>query len=261
MSRNGELCLKKIIFSYSPSMGSPGIRQFFALYLPGFNKKYPQVTIDIRPRFWPETSITGIFRDGSEKSYSVKYLSPMGINIRVHRLVNEGNDSSLPFSAAHLHFQRRSVQGVWNPWLWNFESGRARSGSVPRWNRKLTEKEWHYYIDRYATEMKAEEQAIEERVQRYTELPDANTKEVQKRWKEFILPSVQTDLEHNLKYWKEQHAKGGAPPQKPTLEEYMLFSVPEHGVLGQDAVDLLRRREAQKVEEWWKKRGEQLKPP
>lgn len=261
MSRNGELCLKKIIFSYSPSMGSPGIRQFFALYLPLFSKKYPEVKIDIRPRFWPETSITGVYRDGSEKSLSVKYLSPMGINIRVNRLVNEGNDSSLPFSAAHQHFQRRSIQGVWNPWLWNFESSRVRNPRIPKWNRKLTGKEWDYYVDKYAHDIKLEEESINERVRRYTEIPDDNTSQVQKRWKEFVLPSIQTDLEHNIKYWKEQHVKGGSKPQKPTLDQYMLFSTPDHTALGQEAVDILRRKETEKVEEWWKQRSEHLKPP
>lgn len=261
MSRNGELCLKKIILSYSPSMGCPGMRQFLALYLPTFNKKYPDVKIEIRTRFWPENSITGVYRDGSEKAYCIKYLSPMGINIRVNRLVNEGNDTSLPFSASHLHFQRRSVQGTWNPWLWNFESTRVRSDSVPRWDRKLTSSEWEYYINKYSTEMKAEENSIDEQVRRYSDIPDQSTSEVQSRWKEFVLPSIQTDMEHNIKYWKDQHAKGGPKPRKPTLQEYMLFSVPDHSSLGQDAIDILRRREAQRVEEWWKKRGEHLKPP
>lgn len=246
-------------------MGSPGVRQFFSLYLPAFHKKYPDVTIDIRPRHWPETSITGIYRDGSEKSYSIKYLSPMGIHIRAHRLVNEGNQvtASLPFSAAHMHYQRRSIQGVWNPWLWSFESTRTRSPWVPRWDRKLTEKEWRYYLDHYTTEMKAEEQAIKERVDQYSEIPEEHTREVRARWKAHVMPTLQTDMEHNLQYWKEQHAKGQPGPHKtpPTLEQYMLFAVPEHTVLGQDAVDMLRRREAQDVEEWWKERGNQLKPP
>eukprot|EP00796_Vickermania_ingenoplastis_P009357 gene9357-6580_t len=261
MSRNGELCLKKIIFSYSPSMGSPGVRQFFALYLPAFHEKYPQVQIDIRSRFWPESYITGLYRDGSEKSYCVKYLSPMGINIRAHRLVNEANDSNLPFSASHLNFQRRSVQGTWNPWLWTYESSRCRSSKVPHWDRKLSENEWKYYVDRYTAEMKTEEESINERVQRFTEIPDESTAEVQKRWKDYVVPSMQSDIEHNLQHWKDEHAKGAPSPRQPTLEEYMLFSVPDHTSLGQDAVDMLRRREAQDVENWWKQRGEQLVPP
>lgn len=237
------------------------MRQFFALHLPAFKQKYPSVVVDVRPRFWPETSITGVYRDGSEKSYSVKYLSPMGINVRVHRLVNEANDSSYPFSATHLHYQRRSVQGTWNPWLWSFEGARSRSKSVPKWDRKLTEEEWDYYIDKYATQMKADEHSINERVKRHTDIPDDSTREVQRKWKEFVLPSVQTDLEYNLKYWKQQHAQGSSKPREPTMSEYMLFSVPDHATLGQDAVDLLRRREAQGVEEWWKQREKQLKPP
>lgn len=261
MSRNGVLCLQKVIFSYSPNMGSPGVRQFFALYLPSFNQKYPEVEVEIRPRFWPETSVTGVYRDGSEKCYSVKYLSPMGIAIRLNKLVNEGNDSSLPFSAAHLHYQRRSVQGTWNPWLWLFEGGRVRSNNVPSWDRKLTEKEWDFFVDKYHKEMMSEENSINERVQRFTQIPDEKTLEVQKRWKEFVFPSMQTDMEHNIKYWKEQHLKGGAKPQKSTLDEYMLFAVPDNSSLGQDAIDILRRRETQKVEEWWRSRSDQLKAP
>lgn len=261
MSRNGELCLKKIIVSYSPSHGNPATRQFLATYLPAFNRKYPEVQIDLRPRHWPESSITGVYRDGSERAYSIRNLSSMGINIRFHRLVNDANDTNDPFSAKHLHRQRRSVQGTWNPWLWNYEGPRTRHQEPARWDRKLTAKEWDYYIDQYTAQIKAEEETIAERVGRYTDIPEANTEEVQQRWKRYVMPRMQSDLEHNMDHWKRQHARGGQRPAGAKMHEYSLFAVPDHSTLGQDAVDMLRRREAKHLEEWWQKRKEQLKPP
>ncbi|CAJ1033029.1 putative Mitochondrial ribosomal protein L51 / S25 / CI-B8 domain containing protein [Leishmania utingensis] len=261
MSRNGELCLQKIIVSYSPNKGNPAMRQFMATYLPEFYRQYPQVKIDIRPRQWPESSITGVYRDGSEKAYSICFLSSMGINVRFHRLVNEGNDYNHSFSASHLHMQRRSVQGVWNPYLWNYEGTRTRHKPPAKWNRKLTEREWDYYIQQYGAQMKAEEDTITDRVRRYTDIPEASTEEVQQRWKEHVMPRLQTDLEYNLSHWKKQHLSGARRPSLPTLKEYSLFSVPDHSSLGQDAIDMLRRREAQREEEWWRERKGQLKPP
>ncbi|KAG5471693.1 hypothetical protein LSCM4_03245 [Leishmania orientalis] len=261
MSRNGELCLQKIIVSYSPNKGNPAMRQFMATYLPEFHRQYPQVKIDIRPRQWPESSITGVYRDGSEKAYSIRFLSSMGINVRFHRLVNEGNDYNHSFSASHLHMQRRSVQGVWNPYLWNYEGTRARHRPPAQWNRKLTEREWDYYIQQYGGQVKAEEETIADRVRRYTDIPESSTEEVQQRWKEHVMPRLQTDLEYNLSHWKKQHRAGAGRPAPPTLNEYSLFSVPDHSSLGQDAIDMLRRREAQREEDWWRERKRQLKPP
>lgn len=261
MSRNGEICLRKVIVSYSPSHGDPAVRQFLATYLPAFNQKYPNVKVDIRPRFWPESSITGVYRDGSEKAYCIRYLSSMGINVRFHRLVNEANDSNDAFNASHLHFQRRSIQGTWNPWLWTYETARVRNAPLPHWGRKLSPKEWDFYTDAYCAQMKAEEEAVAGRVARHTSIPEASTKEVQDRWKEYVMPHMQTDMEYNVDHWKKQHARGATRPEAPSMSEYSLFSVPDHTTLGQDAVDMLRRREAQHVEEWWDRRQEQLKPP
>lgn len=261
MSRNGELCLQKIIVTYSPNKGNPSMRQFMATYLPEFHQQYPQVKIDIRPRHWPESSITGIYRDGSERAYTIRYLSSMGINVRFHRLVNEGNDYNHPFSASHLHLQRKSIQGAWNPYLWSYEGSRVRRQAPAQWDRKLTEEEWGYYIGQYSAQMKAEEETIANRVRRYTEIPDANTAEVQQRWKEHAMPRMQTDMEYNLDHWKKQHKRGAPRPGPTTFQEYSLFSVPDHTTIGQDAVDMLRRRETQYVEDWWRQRKEQLKPP
>lgn len=261
MSRNGELCLQKVIVTYSPSNGNPGMRQFLDTYLPQFHRQYPQVKIDIRPRQWPEASITGVYRDGSEKAYSIRFLSSMGINVRFHRLVNEANDLNQPFAAAHVHLQRRSVQGTWNPYLWNYEGTRARLRAPAQWDRKLTDKEWDYYMQQYGAQMAAEEGTIADRVRRYTDIPAASTAEVQQRWQGHVLPRLQTDLEHNLAHWKKQHRAGAGRPAPPTLNEYTLFSVPDHTTLGQDAIDMLRRRETQREEDWWRERKSQLKPP
>lgn len=262
MSRNGALCLKKVILSYNPSRGDPGMRQFLASYLPHFYTKYPDVVVDIRPRFWPETSITGVYQDGSERAYCVRHLSAMGINIRMHKLVNEGNDTNTPFRASHLHFQRRSVQGTWNPWLWNYETSRVRGNrALPKWDRSLNAKEWDYYMTHYAAHMKAEEESLAQRVRRHTDIPDSSTHEVQQRWKESVIPRLQSDLEYNFAHWKQQHARGAAKPDRPAMREYSLFSVPDHTTMGQDAVDMLRRREAKYVEDWWNARKKQLQPP
>ncbi|KAF8293776.1 hypothetical protein C3747_313g21 [Trypanosoma cruzi] len=259
MSRNGELCLKKVIISYCPNRGSPNTRQFIATHLPRFHAKYPSVTIDIRPRLWAETSITGLYRDGSERSYKTKYMSSMGIWLRFHRLVNTANDYDLPFSASHLHFQRRSVQGTWNPWLWHYETDRRRT-ETPQWRRKLSEEEWDYYLGQYSAQMKQEEEAIQQRVAEHTEIPLQNTREVQERWKKHVLPRLQTDMEFNLSHYKRQHARGQRH-EPVTMGEYRLFSVPDHREIGQDAVDMMRRREAKHQEEWWQHRKSQLKPP
>ncbi|CAD2213830.1 hypothetical protein AGDE_01453 [Angomonas deanei] len=259
MSRNGELCLQKVIISYNPSRGDPATRQLLATYLPQFKRQYPSVVIDLRPRHWPETAITGVYRDGSERAYRTKYLSSLGIHSRLHRLVNEGNDSNVPFSAGHLHQQRRSVQGPWNPLLWHYEGGRRRQPPA-RWDRSLTKEEWQYYTTQYAAQMRSEEETIAAAVRRYTELPDAATREVQRRWRAHVLPQLQTDLAHNLQHLKRSHRRG-TPPAPVDLAAYQLFSTPDHTVMAQDAVDVLRRREAQSLEEWWRQRREQLQPP
>nr|CCC90285.1 conserved hypothetical protein [Trypanosoma congolense IL3000] len=258
MSRNGELCLKRSNH-FILHNGGPNTRQFLATHLPRFHARYPSVAIDIRPRMWPEATITGVYRDGSERSYNTKWLSPMGIFLRLNYLVNTGNDYDRPFSASHIHFQRRSVQGTWNPWLWNYEAARRRV-EAPQWRRKLSEEEWDYYINQYSAQMKQEEEEIQQRVANHTSVQEQSTRDVQERWKQHVMPRMQTDVEFNLTQFKRQHAQG--QKQRPvTMGEYRLFSVPDHRELGQDAVDMMRRRESQFMEEWWRKRKEQLKPP
>nr|CCC50101.1 conserved hypothetical protein [Trypanosoma vivax Y486] len=184
----------------------------------------------------------------------------MGIWLRINRLVNTANDYDKPFSASHLHFQRRSVQGTWNPWLWSYDSERRRTPPT-RWDRKLSEEEWEYYVGQYSAQMKHEEEEIQQRLNKRTELPEQNTKEVQERWKKHVMPRLQTDMEFNLAHLKRQFARGMREERPVTMGEYKLFSVPDHHEIGQDAVDTMRRREAKRMEEWWRKRKEQLKPP
>lgn len=259
MSRNGQLALQRIIVSYSTTKGSPNTRQFLSTHLPVFKQKYPSVSIDIRPRMWPECGITGIYRDGSEKFFNTRGLSTMGIFIRCHRLVNECNDYDVPFTATHMHFQRKSVQGTWNPWLWMAERPYSRK-VVPKWDRKLSEKEWDYYVDKFSTNMVLEEEAVQSSVAKHSELPKRFSEEVAARWKEFVVPRLQTDIEHNLQSFKTDFQKG-VKRDPVRLGQYRLFAVPDLNELGQDAVQTLRGNEIEKLETWWKKRKEQLKPP
>ena len=67
-------------------------------------------------------------------------------------------------------------------------------------------------------------------------------------------------MEHNLKHFKKQADKGVFP--KPVeVGEYRLFSVPDHTEMGHDVLSGLRTQESQRLEQWWSKRAEQLKPP
>jgi hypothetical protein len=261
MSRNGSLALKKLIISYSPSHGAPNVRQFLATHLPLFKSKYPSVAIDIRPRFWPENAITGVYQDGSEHALKTKDLSSMGIFVRCNRLVNTANDFDLPFNAAHVHLNRRSVQGTWNPWLWNGEvKGKTRVES-PKWDRKLSEGEWDFFVDRYATQMQLEAEAVEAKVAAKTALSKQNTEEVRRRWMEHVTPRMQTDLEQNISDVKQDYKRKGKKLSPVTDAEYKLFAVPHMTTMGQDAVHAMRRHEKDQMETWWLKRKEQLKAP
>ena len=259
MSRNGELALKRIIISYSPSKGSSNTRQFLATHLAAFKEKYPSVVIDLRPRHWPERGITGIYRDGSEKFFNTNELSTMGIFIRCHRLVNECNDYDVPFSASHMHFQRKTVQGAWNPWLWMAERSYNRK-QASKWDRKLTEEEWTYYVDKFSAQMKLEDEAVRSEVQKHTELPRKYSDEAAANWKKYVVPKLQTDVEHNLAAFKSDFKKG-VKPEPVSMGEYRLFSVPNLHELGHDAVAALRGREIDRLDRWWVQRKEQLKPP
>jgi hypothetical protein len=259
MSRNGELALKRVVVSYGINGGVPGVRQALAREIPAFKRKYPTVEIDLRPREWPERAITGFFRDGSEKTFTVDKMSAQGIWIRMNRLAGSCNDHNVRFSAQHMHFQRRSVQGNWNPWLWSAEKNVART-EEPRWDRQLTEDEWAFYVDKYSARMARDDAEIGEKASRLTDLPKQYTAEVAQRWAEHVTPALQTDVEHNLAHYKKQAAKGTFP--KPVaMGEYRLFAVPDHTTMGHDLLSGLRKEESNRLEQWWTKRQEQLKPP
>ena len=260
MSRSGELALKRLIISYSPTLqSSRNTRQFLATHLPAFQAKYPSVHISIRPRQWPERGITGIFRDGSERFYNTAGLSTMGMFIRCHKLANECNDYDLPFSAAHLHFQRKTVQGAWNPWLWMAERPYSRKQPAA-WNRRLTEDEWSYYVDKFSSQMKLENEAVQHEVAKHTELPHAYSQDAAAKWKRYVVPKLQTDIEHNLASFKADFKKG-VKPAAVSMGAYRLFSAPNVTELGQDAVTALRGREIERMDSWWLQRKQQLKPP
>jgi hypothetical protein len=259
MSRSGEVGLKRIILSYSPSRGAHNTRQFLATHIELFKQRHPSVQISIRPRHWPERGITGIYRDGSEKFYNTAGLSTMGIFIRCHRLANEFNDYDLPFTTTHLHFQRKTVQGAWNPWLWMAERPYSRKKPIP-WDRKLTEEEWTYYVDKYSAQMKLEDEAVRHEVAKHTELPQKFSDEAAEKWQKYVVPRLQTDIEHNIAAFKADFKKG-VRPEPVRMGEYRLFAAPDVTQLGQDAVAALRGKEIERLDKWWLQRKQQLKPP
>jgi hypothetical protein len=236
------------------------MRQFLATHLPLFKQKYPSVEVDIRPRFWPERAVTGVYHDGSEQAFNIAKLSSMGIWARCHRLVNTANDFDLPFNGSHIHLNRRSVQGTWNPWLWHAEARHKERVESPKWERKLSNEEWDFYVDRYSTQMRLEEEAVQESAAAKTSLTKQHTEEVRQRWMQHVAPKLQTDMEHNVAKFKADH-KRGIRQAPVTMSEYKLFSVPQMQAMGQDAVHAMRRYEKNQLESWWLKRKEQLKAP
>lgn len=272
MSRSGQLVLQKVIITYSPNVGRcSGVRQALAREVPLFSRKYPSVAIDIRPRKWPEPYLAGVYKDGSERTFSVNGLSAQAVWIRLHRLVSDANDYHLPFNGQTMHFSAQSVQGVWNPWLWSYERNEqgGRKAQLPRWDRpRLTEPEWNYYVDKYTTEKMSKEQVALQQAEDHgrTMLAD-NSKEVAERFATFVAPVMNTDLAHNVGVLKSQAAEAAddglafSPPQGASLGELRLFASPQHHQLGGDVVHALRRAEASKLEQWWAKRKESSKPP
>jgi hypothetical protein len=264
MSRSGQQALQRIIVSYSPSsFSSRNTRQFLDTHLAVFAARHPRVQISIRPRHWPERGITGVYRDGSERFYNTAGLTSMGIFIRCHRLANECNDYDLPFSASHLHFQRKTVQGAWNPWLWTAERPYVRGPSPPpKWDREsLTEDEWSYYVDKYSAQMQLEAAAVEHEVTKHTELPTRLSEEAAARWKAHVVPRLQTDVEHNIAAYKKASYNKSSPSEPVRMGEYRLFAAPQMAELGQDALTALRGNEMVRLDKWWLRRKQQLKPP
>eukprot|EP00758_Cryptobia_borreli_P009966 Tbor_TRINITY_DN5525_c0_g1::TRINITY_DN5525_c0_g1_i1::g.13690::m.13690/K17424/MRPL43; large subunit ribosomal protein L43 len=260
MSRNGEICLKKIVVTYNQFGGaSGGTRQFLATGLPAFKQKFPEVEIDLRIRRFSASAITGFFRDGSERAYNTKGLSATAIWNRCNQLVNEANDYNIVFSKNTIHLQRKTVQGAWNPWLFLADRPQPRE-EVPNWDRKLGDQEWDYYVDRYSKQMNNEERTIQGIVARRTELPSSYTADVQKRWNDVVAPKMNTDLEHNINAMKKNFMKG-KKIDPVRIGEYRLFSVPDHAQMGQEAGVAIRKKEVEHIHSWWKERKAMLKPP
>ena len=184
----------------------------------------------------------------------------MGIWIRCHRLVNQANDYDVPFNGSHVNLNRRSVQGTWNPWLWHAEARHKERQEPPRWDRKLSEEEWAYYVDKYSTQMKLEEDAVQTRVQQKTAMSKEHTADVTQRWMAHVSPKLQTDMEHNLAKFKADYKRGVKQPPVD-MREYRLFAVPQMEELGNEAVNTMRRKEKEELERWWLDRREMLKPP
>jgi hypothetical protein len=144
-----------------------------------------------------------------------------------------------------------------------YESNKVRA-PPSRWDRKLTEPEWDYYVKRYSNVMKVEAEAVQHRIQEESLIANQNTVDVMEKWKTHVAPLLQTDMEHNVAEMKKKakkHAAQGTSPAPPDLRQYRLFAAPQMQEMGQQAVDALRRKETANLEKWWEKRREQLKPP
>eukprot|EP00759_Apiculatamorpha_spiralis_P026226 PhF_6_TR29308/c0_g1_i3/m.42980/K17424/MRPL43; large subunit ribosomal protein L43 len=259
MSRNGSICLQRIVVNYGILSDKSGIRQALARELPAFKRQYPSVGITLQPRVWPSNSMIGVYNDGSHLTLSITALSAQAILTKAHELVQTANDEVKYFKAQTLHTDRKSVQGGWNPWLWMMDAPVSRQ-QVPRWDRKLSEKEWDYYVRKYTASWKDEEQAIRNGVRRSSDLHNEYSEELTQRWKAHVEPQLPTDVETTVQEMKAQAAVGKRP-QAPTYDEYMLFSMPDMRRQGKDAIMMLRRKQATELVQWWGKRKEQLKEP
>jgi hypothetical protein len=260
MSRCGELALRRVVIEYNQVTGvGASMRQALAREVPAFKAKYPSVVIDIRPRDDGATRIAGVYRDGSTRAYNAHAFGAQGIGIRLHKLANTANDIEERFGAKHIHRRTSSVQGNWNPWLWIAERHHNRI-EQPSWDRKLTEKEWDYYVDKYGAEMLGFEEAVQKKLDNTESVHREHTQQVAQRWNKHVKPFMQTDVEENLMHSAKQAAKLKFP-EPVKFGEYSLFAMPDTNDLGIDAVQALRAKELKKEEQWWKARERQLKPP
>ena len=258
MSRLGQLSLQRVIVDYSPYGSAMGLRHAFAREIPQFKRDFPSVTIEVRPR-GTASAVTGIYRDGSERTFHVKTLSSQAIYVRLHELAQTANDRSQYLNTATMHFQRRSVQGAWNPYLWLAERHEARV-PVPKWDRELTDDEWRYYVAAYSARMRRDRARVSDELDKVTDLPNRMTAEIADRWKQFVTPHLQTDVAQNLATVKRQ-AEQNVAPAPVSLDEYKLFSAPDLAQTGGDLIRGLRHKEMRRIEKWWDRRRYQLKPP
>ena len=259
MSRNGKLCLQQLILPYGLINGNNGARHALAREIPQFKKQFPSVRISVRPRIWPEQTITGVYSDGSHLSLDINRLSAQAILAKAHMLVHTANDEVRYFNAQTRVLERKSVQGAWNPWLWITDYAEPRY-ATPKWDRKLTNQEWSHYVKKYATSWEWEERAVRDGIAQTSDLHVQYTQEVQKRWDDNVTKNLPSDVEGNIAEMKKRAAKR-VYAEPPTHDEYVLFSTPDLRQMGNEAISMLRRKQAVKLVQWWDKRREQLKPP
>eukprot|EP00760_Papus_ankaliazontas_P032307 PhM_4_TR573/c0_g1_i1/m.73308 len=259
MSRKGQLCLREIIVTYGYLNERCDMRMALAREIPDFKREYPSVKISVRPRSTPEATLTGVYNDGSHLVLNCRHGSSQQILNKLHQLVGTANDEVKYFGRDSLYRGRTSVQGTWNPWLWMTDYRAARD-PPPKWDRSLTEEEWSHYVKKYSAHWAAEEGAIRDGVAQYSELPQQYTDEVQQRWDEHVKPHLQSDMESKLEVMKKD-AKKGNRPKPTTYDEYMLFSQPDLRTMGNDALFMMRKKQAAELVKWWDKRRDQLKEP
>ena len=271
-SLTGELALKKVIITYGVTSGVASMRQVLNHEIFTFQNEYPGVEISVRPRRTPHPSVTGIYRDGSERSFSLKQwhhrhsdnLGPGAITAKLYDLANDNNTTDQVYATSTQHQQRKSVQGTWNPWLWIAEGHESREKPA-LFKRKLSDSEWDYYVDKYSDKMRREEGEVSKQTKQRTEFFEAETSDVAARWGKYVAPSRQSDMEHNLAEMKKVSQKKAKDRPSGygvvTPQEYALFQHADHDKLATSALDTLKSRDVTDVVSWWAKRKEQLKPP
>ena len=284
MLKNEPLALKTVIVTYGIATGSSGIRQALANEIPLFRKMFPSVEVHVRCRRTPTMSITGVYRDGSERSFSLfqrafaysDKLSPGAIAEKLRCLASDTNMAELPFNKENLHQQRTSVQGTWNPWLWIAEGHELRK--QPVFDTKLTPTDWDHYVAEFSKDMASEENAIYNAKQQVERAHRNNTVEIKRRWLNHAAKSRQTDMEYNLKQMKK--ASSTTLPrysdQEKTSNEFhtgeetkgivsnhenSLFHTPDYDRIAAELKDRLRGRDIANVSKWWEERKNHLKPP
>ncbi|ELR10837.1 mitochondrial ribosomal protein L51/S25/CIB8 family protein [Acanthamoeba castellanii str. Neff] len=118
MSRSGIWQLRKLKLQYCDFGGSSrGMREFLETRLPEFQKKNPQVLVDVVKRRNRHPHLSGEYLIGREKSVGVGGLEADEVEHYIYHLRNQWGLKSRRLGAGQIVSQRRSVQGVWNPFV------------------------------------------------------------------------------------------------------------------------------------------------
>ena len=258
MSRGGQLCLRTLIIPYGFLENSSGVRQALAREIPEFKRQFPQVNINLRPRVCPTRAMTGVYSDGSHCSVDISEKSAQAIISLMHQLVHTANDEVRYFKTDTVYYERKSVQGAWNPWLFIAERPVERHPK-PKWDRKLSTQEWDHYVKRYSEQWEEDARDVDKLVRTESELHGEHIKELKRRWSTHMKEKTPSDLERQAQQLKTPTP--GTKTTPPTFDEYVMFSVPEMQRLGNDALCMLRTKQTKDLVEWWEKRRQQLKPP